>query len=125
MAAGAGDGRDETDRPTPGEEAAAREQAFWETRRRAQDLDDDEAGRRERRRLSKRSRRMNLDVRVHRYARRVDEGPVPGDLRLPPLPDREDPAAEFPEDFRDDVPDDFPADFPADPGGAESDGDDR
>ncbi|MFS8200283.1 hypothetical protein ACLVWQ_16540 [Streptomyces sp. CWNU-52B] len=79
--------------PTPGEAAAARERSFWETRRRYNELDDDEAGRRERRRLSRESRRMNLDVRVHRYARSHDEGPLPGDLadlRLPPLPDEDD-----------------------------------
>ncbi|MFE7035774.1 hypothetical protein ACFU9Y_36260, partial [Streptomyces sp. NPDC057621] len=73
---------------TPGEAAAARERAFWETRRRYQELDDDEAGRREKRRLSKESRRMNLEVRMHRYARSHDEGPdrAVGPL-LPPLPD--------------------------------------
>ncbi|MFE7069597.1 hypothetical protein ACFU96_05875 [Streptomyces sp. NPDC057620] len=71
---------------TPGEAAAARERAFWETRRRYHELDDDEAGRREKRRLSKESRRMNLEVRMHRYARSHDEGPDPADLRLPPLP---------------------------------------
>ncbi|MFH8465176.1 hypothetical protein [Streptomyces sp. NPDC017991] len=71
---------------TPGEAAAARERAFWESRRRYQELDDDEAGRREKRRLSKESRRMNLEVRMHRYARSHDEGPAPADLRLPPLP---------------------------------------
>ncbi|MEU9874843.1 hypothetical protein [Streptomyces phaeochromogenes] len=76
---------------TPGEAAAAQERSFWETRRRYNELDDDEAGRRERRRLSKESRRMNLQVRIHRYARgHDDEGPVRGDLRLPPLPDPED-----------------------------------
>ncbi|WP_328495340.1 hypothetical protein OHS59_23315 [Streptomyces sp. NBC_00414] len=79
----------ETDGETPGEAAAAQERSFWETRRRYHDLDDDEAGRREKRRLSRESRRMNLDVRVHRYARSHGEGPLPGDLRLPPLPDDE------------------------------------
>ncbi|WP_221348423.1 hypothetical protein [Streptomyces beigongshangae] len=71
---------------TPGEAAAAQERSFWENRRRYHELDDDEAGRRERRRLSRKSRRLNLDVRVHRYARSRGDGPVPGDLRLPPLP---------------------------------------
>ncbi|MFJ2263038.1 hypothetical protein ACIOKD_32835 [Streptomyces sp. NPDC087844] len=74
---------------SPGEAAAARERAFWETRRRYHELDDDEAGRREKRRLSKASRRMNLEVRMHRYARSHDEGPGVVDLRLPPLPDYE------------------------------------
>lgn len=72
--------------PTAGEEAAAQERSFWETRREVADLDDDEKGRRERRRLTKRSRRMNLQVRMHRYGRQVGDGPLPGDLRLPPLP---------------------------------------
>ncbi|MGW3935769.1 hypothetical protein [Streptomyces phaeochromogenes] len=89
-----GGSRDDSQDPegvTPGEAAAAQERSFWETRRRYNELDDDEAGRRERRRLSKESRRMNLQVRIHRYARgHDDEGPVRGDLRLPPLPDRDD-----------------------------------
>ncbi|MGX1910778.1 hypothetical protein ACWIID_18220 [Streptomyces phaeochromogenes] len=41
-------------------------------RRHIPELDDDEAGRRERRRLSKESRRMNLQVRTHRYDRAPD-----------------------------------------------------
>lgn len=86
-----GDTWDDPDEPTPGEAAAAQERSFWEARRQYQELDhDDETGRRERRRLSKRSRRMNLRVRTHRQARRTDDGPVPRDLSLPPVPDRED-----------------------------------
>ncbi|MCX4907250.1 hypothetical protein [Streptomyces sp. NBC_00878] len=87
-----GGSRDDPEDVTPGEAAAAQERSFWEARRQYNELDDDdEAGRRERRRLSKESRRMNLQVRIHRYARgQDDKGPVPGDLRLPPLPDRED-----------------------------------
>ncbi len=76
--------------PSPGEEMAAQERSFWEARRRVQELDDDEAGRRERRRLSKAARRPHLQVRMHRSLRGTDEGPVPGDLRLPPLPERDD-----------------------------------
>ncbi|MFE1797071.1 hypothetical protein ACFW9L_12980 [Streptomyces sp. NPDC059517] len=91
---------------TPGEAAAAQERAFWETRRRYHELDDDEAGRREKRRLGKESRRMNLEARMHRYARSHDQGPAPADLRLPPLPDDEP--------FRDEP---FPdGDEPAGPG---------
>ncbi|MGW0390776.1 hypothetical protein ACWDYJ_07720 [Streptomyces sp. NPDC003042] len=75
---------------SPGEEVADQERAFWEARRRFQELDDDEDGRRQRRRLGKDSRRMHLRVRVHRFARRLDDGPVPGDLRLPPLPEPSD-----------------------------------
>ncbi|MCZ4507570.1 hypothetical protein O3Q52_04965 [Streptomyces sp. ActVer] len=41
-------------------------------RRHIRELDDAEAGRRERRRLSKDSRRMNLQVRIHRYDRAPD-----------------------------------------------------
>jgi hypothetical protein len=92
-----GGSRDDSEDPedvTPGEAAAAQERSFWETRRRYNELDDEldnEAGRRERRRLSKASRRMNLQVRIHRYTRSHDEeGPVRGDLQLPPLPDRDD-----------------------------------
>ncbi|MFL1901880.1 hypothetical protein ACJWDR_22655 [Streptomyces tauricus] len=81
--------RDDSAAASPGEAAAAQERAFWAARRRYNELDDDEAGRREKRRLSRESRRLNLDVRVHRYARSHDEGPVPDDLRLPPLPDDE------------------------------------
>ncbi|WP_406510162.1 hypothetical protein [Streptomyces sp. NBC_00212] len=32
---------------------------------------------------------MHLQVRVQRYRRGVDSGPVPGDLSLPPLPGRD------------------------------------
>ncbi|MFD3381722.1 MULTISPECIES: hypothetical protein [unclassified Streptomyces] len=86
-----GGSRDDPEDVTPGEAAAAQERSFWETRRRYNDLDDDESGRRERRRLSKQSRRMNLQVRIHRYTRgHADEGPLPPDLRLPPLPNPED-----------------------------------
>ncbi|MFI1256253.1 hypothetical protein ACH4U6_21100 [Streptomyces netropsis] len=81
---------------SPGEQMAAQERAFWEARRRFEDLDDEdgegegeETGR-ERRRLSKQARRLHLNVRSHRCARSWDDGPVPGDLRLPPLPDRDD-----------------------------------
>ncbi|RSR94118.1 hypothetical protein [Streptomyces sp. WAC00469] len=59
---------DDPEDVTPGEAAAAQERSFWETRRRYNELDDDEAGRRERRRLSKESRRMNLQVRILHYA---------------------------------------------------------
>ncbi|MEU2855727.1 hypothetical protein [Streptomyces syringium] len=107
---------DETIRPwgpetsgSPGEQMAAQERAFWEARRRFEDLadEDDEGGegesegaRRERRRLSKQARRLHLNVRSHRYARAVDDGPVPGDLRLPPLPGRDDDGeADFEGDF--------------------------
>ncbi|WP_159047669.1 hypothetical protein [Streptomyces sp. WM6378] len=72
-----------------GEEAAAQERAFWAARRRSAELDDDEAGRRERRELGRQARRMHLQVRVQRYRRGVDSGPVPGDLSLPPLPGRD------------------------------------
>ncbi|MFI6051238.1 hypothetical protein ACIBCO_14250 [Streptomyces violascens] len=72
-----------------GEEAAIRERAFWETRRRSAELDDDEAGRRERRELGRQARRMHLQVRVQRYRRGVGSGPVPRDLSLPPLPGRD------------------------------------
>ncbi|MFF5125462.1 hypothetical protein ACFY41_00780 [Streptomyces syringium] len=105
---------DETVRPwgpeppgSPGEQVAAQERAFWEARRRFEDLaaEDDEDGagegeeaRRERRRLSKQARRLHLNVRSHRYARAVDDGPVPGDLRLPPLPGRDE---DFPADAED------------------------
>lgn len=109
MAAGRDD--DETIRPepdasaSPGEQMAAQERAFWEARRRFEDLADEdgeggedgedgegesEGARRERRRLSKQARRLHLNVRSHRYARSWDDGPVPGDLRLPPLPDRDE-----------------------------------
>lgn len=86
---GTGDSSGVTPAVTAGEAAAAQERSFWATRRKYHELDDDEAGRREKRRLSKQSRRMNLEVRMHRYARSHDEGRTPGDLRLPPLPDHE------------------------------------
>lgn len=105
---------DETIRPwepetsgSPGEQVAAQERAFWEARRRFEDLADEndgdgegesEGARRERRRLSKQARRLHLNVRSHRYARAVDDGPVPGDLRLPPLPGR-DVEGDFDDDF--------------------------
>ncbi|MCX4675327.1 hypothetical protein OG413_08320 [Streptomyces sp. NBC_01433] len=77
--------------PSPGEEVADQERDYWENRRLTQELDDDEAGRRERRRLSMRERKMHLRVRMHRYARQQDQGPLPSALVLPPLPEDGDP----------------------------------
>ncbi len=75
---------------SPGEEVAGQERVFWDNRRLIKELDDDEDGRRERRRLSAQGRQMHLRVRMHRYARRQDQGPLPRDMGLPPLPDHED-----------------------------------
>ncbi|MCQ6555748.1 hypothetical protein NPS70_21485 [Streptomyces sp. C10-9-1] len=84
---------DEDDRgvASPGEGVADQERDYWDNRRLIQDLDDDEAGRRERRRLRVQERKMHLRVRMHRYARQQDHGPLPGDLVLPPPPGDDDP----------------------------------
>lgn len=87
----------------PGEQLAAQERAFWEARRRSAELDGGEEGRdargaRERRRLGRAARRLHLNVRGGRLARGEDPGPVPRDLRLPPLPEREGAGWEEPED---------------------------
>ncbi|GAA3076633.1 hypothetical protein GCM10020000_72590 [Streptomyces olivoverticillatus] len=58
----------------------------------------DARGARERRRLGRAARRLHLNVRGGRLARAQDPGPVPRDLRLPPLPEREGPGWEEPED---------------------------
>ncbi|MGW4053322.1 hypothetical protein ACWENA_21065 [Streptomyces sp. NPDC004779] len=85
------DDDDHGDAPTPGEEVADQERDYWDNRRLTQELDDDEAGRRERRRLRVRERKMHLRVRMHRYARQQDQGPLPSALVLPPLPEDRDP----------------------------------
>ncbi|MFJ6696332.1 hypothetical protein ACIQM4_09680 [Streptomyces sp. NPDC091272] len=72
---------------SPGEEVADQERAYWDNRRLTQEQDDDEAGRRERRRLKVRERKLHLRFREHRYARQTDQGPPPGPLVLPPLPE--------------------------------------
>ncbi|MFG2637072.1 hypothetical protein ACGFX8_24955 [Streptomyces sp. NPDC048362] len=82
---------DSEDVPSPGEGVADQERFYWDNRRLIQELDDDEAGRRERRRLKMEERKMHLRVRMHRYARRQDQGPLPEDLVLPPLQSQEDP----------------------------------
>lgn len=76
--------------PSAGEEVADQERSYWENRRLIQELDDDEAGRRDRQRLRKQERKMHLRFRMHRYARQQDQGPLPGDMVLPPLPDHAD-----------------------------------
>ncbi|MER6207746.1 hypothetical protein [Streptomyces sp. NPDC001642] len=84
---------DDADRegvPSPGEEVADQEREYWENRRLTQELDDDEAGRRERRRLKAQERKMHLRVRTHRYARQQDQGPLPSAIVLPPLPGDDD-----------------------------------
>ncbi|MGW2820574.1 hypothetical protein ACWC24_06150 [Streptomyces sp. NPDC001443] len=64
---------------------ADQERDYWDNRRLIQELDDDEAGRRERRRLRVQERKMHLRVRMHRHARQQDQGPLPSDMVLPPL----------------------------------------
>ncbi|WP_432246922.1 hypothetical protein ACRAR1_01855 [Streptomyces sanyensis] len=89
--AGQWDEDGDTDVPSPGEGVADQERGYWDNRRLIQELDDDEAGRRERHRLRVRERKMHLRVRMHRYARQQDQGPLPSDLVLPPPPGDEDP----------------------------------
>ncbi|GAA4666410.1 hypothetical protein [Streptomyces youssoufiensis] len=73
-----------------GEQVAEREATFWELRREVMDLDDDDGSRRARRRLSRQSRRANLEVRIHRATRRTLPPPLDRDLVLPPLDHGED-----------------------------------
>lgn len=87
----AGDvGEHDADGLTPGEEIADQERSYFDNRRHIQDLDDDEAGRRERSRLRVQERKMHLRVRTHRTVNRQDPGPLPRDLVLPPFPNHED-----------------------------------
>lgn len=72
--------------PSPGEDVADQERDYWDNRRLIQELEDDEAGRRERRRLRVQERKMHLRFRMHRYARQQDQGPLPNGMVLPPLP---------------------------------------
>ncbi|MCI4046635.1 MULTISPECIES: hypothetical protein [Streptomyces] len=84
------DGDHEGVAPSPGEEVADQERDYWVNRRLTQELDDDDAGRRERRRLKAQERKIHLRVRMHRFARRQGEGPLPSALVLPPLPRDDD-----------------------------------
>lgn len=76
---------------SPGEGVADQERSYWDNRRLIQDLEDDEAGRRERRRLKLEERKMHLRVRMHRYGRQQEQEPLPPDLVLPPFSRPEDP----------------------------------
>lgn len=71
---------DHEDVPSPGEEVADQERVYWDNRRLIQELDDDEAGQRERHRLRAQERKIHLRVRMHRYARQQDPGRLPEDV---------------------------------------------
>ena len=81
---------DREDVPFPGGEIADQERSYWDNRRLMQELDDDEAGRRERRRLRMQERKTHLEVRIHRSARQQGQGPMPRNQVLPPRPDHDD-----------------------------------
>ncbi|MEU1145626.1 hypothetical protein ACFYO9_22565 [Streptomyces sp. NPDC005863] len=102
MTAHSDDDGDHEDAPSPGEDVAGQERDYFENRRLIQDLDDDDAGRRERRRLRVQERKMHLRVRMHRYQRQQDPGPLQRDMVLPPLPADDDSYGQDTTDYDDD-----------------------
>lgn len=68
---------------SPGDEVADQERSFWEARRRWAEVDEDEDRAGERRRLSRRARRLHLNVRMHRARRQQDTSPPVDWLLLP------------------------------------------